>query len=164
MGMRTRFFLWVVVFSVGLFAYSCSGKKEAPAVAPVPAEEFTPPGDLPARVPMNEIPLPLVEEAAQMIQADAGWFQQVKDRAAAANMPVEFQLKDDARFFLFEHQAEYGVLKIPQDVLDAQIAQITSDDVWMALIRKQAGERGITEEECIRKNALYMIDQRMMGK
>lgn len=162
--MRTFIFSLAVVFAGSVLVFSCSGRKEAPAPDSAPAEEFEQPTDLPARIPMNDIPLPLVEQAAQMIQSDAGWFQQVKDRAAAANMPVDFQLKDDARFFLFEHQAEYGVLEIPQDVLDAQIAQIKADAAWLELIRKQATERGITEEESLRKNALFMIDQRLLGK
>ena len=162
--MRTFFFSLAIALASSVLVFSCSGKKETPAPDSAPVEEFEQPADLPARIPMNDIPLPLVEQAAQMIQSDAGWFQQVKDRATAANMPVDFQLKDDARFFLFEHQAEYGVLEIPQDVLDAQIAQIKSDTAWLELIRKQATERGITEEESLRKNALYMIDQRLLGK
>jgi hypothetical protein len=162
--MRTVCLACIGIVAALLLA-SCSGKKETPAatVSPVDAAAAVP-DDLPARVPMNEIALELVDKAVKMIEADAAWLQQVKDKAAASNMPLAYQLKDDARFFLFEHQAEYGVIQVPGDILQAQMDQIKNDAAWFATIEQQAKERGISVEESLRKNALYMIDQRLLGK
>lgn len=163
MKMRT-ILLACTGIAAALLLAACSGKKEAPAASAAPADAAAVPADLPARVPMNEISLELVDKAVKMIEADAAWLQQVKDKAAAGNMPLAYQLKDDARFFLFEHQAEYGVIQIPDDVLQPQIDQIKNDAAWFATIEQQARERGISVEESLRKNALYMIDQRLLGK
>jgi hypothetical protein len=163
MKMRTVYFTCIGLATALLLA-ACSGKKEAPT-ATTPADDAAAvPADLPARVPMNEISLELVDKAVKLIEADAAWLQQVKDKAAAGNMPLAYQLKDDARFFLFEHQAEYGVIQVPDDVLQAQMDQIKKDAAWFATIEQQAKERGISVEESLRKNALYMIDQRLLGK
>ena len=162
MKMRTVCLACIGIVAALLLA-SCSGKKETPATAAAPVAAAVP-DDLPARVPMNEIALELVDKAVKMIEADAAWLQQVKDKAAASNMPLAYQLKDDARFFLFEHPAEYGVIQVPGDILQAQMDQIKNDAAWFATIEQQAKERGISVEESLRKNALYMIDQRLLGK
>lgn len=155
---------WFTVAVLLLSISACSGKKEAPASTPPTVEAVAPPADLPARLPMNEIPLDAVERVVKLIEADPNWLQQVKDKAAAGNMPLAFQLKDDARYFLFEHQAEYGIITVPEDILQAQKDQIKNDAAWFAVIEQQAKERGTTVEESLLKNALYMIDQRILGK
>ena len=150
----------ILIFS---FITNCSGKKdpaagsEQTAQTPAPA----PADNLPAKLDINAIPLAEVEKIVKMIEADPTWLQQIKDKAAVGNVPVPIQLKDDARFFLFEHQAEYGIVQIPEEIVQAEIAKIKSDASWLDAVGKQAQERGITLEESLRRNALYVIDQRM---
>ena len=96
-----------------------------------------------------------------MIEADSNWLQRVKDKAATDNVPLVFQLKDDARFFLFEHQAEYGVVPIPEETVQAEIGNIKGNAEWLSSVERQAKEQGISLEEALRKNALFMIDQRL---
>lgn len=151
----------------GIFLFSsllsCSGKKDPTTGTEQTAQTPTaaPADNLPARMDINAIPLTEVEKIVKMIEADPTWFQQIKDKAATGNVPVPIQLKDDARFFLFEHQAEYGIIQIPEEIVQAEIAKIKADAGWLNSVNDQAKERGITLEECLRRNALYVIDQRM---
>ena len=159
---RKAFYLMAgtLIFSI---LTTCSGKKN-PAEGTeqtVQATEPAPADNLPARLDINAIPLAEVEKIVKMIEADPAWFQQIKDKAAVGNVPVPIQLKDDARFFLFEHQAEYGIVQIPEEIVQAEIAKIKSDAAWLDAVGKQAKERGITLEESLKRNALYVIDQRM---
>jgi predicted small lipoprotein YifL len=158
---RIIFFLMAGALLVSLSA--CSGKKGPSAADAPPAQtpQATPADNLPAKLDMNAIPLAEVEKMAGIIEADPAWFQQIKDKAAVGNVPVPIQLKDDARFFLFEHQAEYGIIQIPEDVVQAEIANIRADAAWLESVGKQAKERGISLEESLRRNALYIIDQRL---
>jgi hypothetical protein len=150
----------ILIFS---FLTTCSGKKDPAAAAEQTAQtpEPAPTDNLPAKLDINAIPLAEVEKIVKMIEADPTWFQQIKDKAAVGNVPIPIQLKDDARFFLFEHQAEYGIVQIPEEIIQAEIAKIKADAAWLESVTKQASERSITLEECLRRNALYVIDQRM---
>lgn len=162
-AMRTTKLFSGIFLLAALLLAACTKKKDPAPTEQPPAAE-TPAADnsnLPARLDMNAIPLAEVEKMAKVIEADANWFQQIKDKAAAGNVPVPIQLKDDARFFLYEHQAEYGIVQIPEDIVQSEIAKINADPNWLASVKKQAQERGISLEESLRKNALFVIDQRM---
>jgi hypothetical protein len=158
---RITFFLMAGTLLFSLSA--CSGKKDPSAtnVPPAQTPQTAPSDNLPAKLDMNAIPLAEVEKMAKTIEADPAWFQQIKDKAAVGNVPVPIQLKDDARFFLFEHQAEYGIVQIPEDVIQIEIGNIKADAAWLESVGRQAKERGITLEESLRRNALYVIDQRL---
>lgn len=150
----------ILIFS---FLTTCSGKKDPAAGAEQTTQtsEPAPADNLPAKLDINSIPLAEVEKIVKMIEADPTWLQQIKDKAAVGNVPIAIQLKDDARFFLFEHQAEYGIVQIPEEIIQTEIEKIKADAAWLQSVASQAKERAITLEECLRRNALYVIDQRM---
>ncbi len=162
--MKSHAFPFALLLVLGIFLVSCGGKKGdtgAGGEGQTTPTEAAAQENLPAKLAMNEIPLDAVDRLVKMIEADSNWLQRVKDKAATDNVPLVFQLKDDARFFLFEHQAEYGVVPIPEEIVQAEIGNIKGNAEWLSSVERQAKEQGISLEEALRKNALFMIDQRL---
>ncbi len=162
--MKSHVLPFTMTLVLGILLASCGGKKadtSAEAAEQTTQNQAPASENLPAKLAINEIPLEEVDKMVKMIEADPNWLQQVKDKAAAINVPMVFQLKDDARFFLFEHQAQYGIVSVPEEIVEAEINKIKDNAEWLRSVEQQAKEEGISLEEALRKNALFMIDQRL---
>lgn len=82
------------------------------------------------------------------------WYHSVVNKAIDHCIFVDEQIRKDAEYILSDE------LIRTKDLLEKNIADIKKNADWMADIRKKAKENGISEEEQIRRDAQWLLDQK----
>lgn len=110
----------------------------------------------------KEKPKETLESVIAYIKSDAKWYADVKARAKENKISEEEQLKKDAQWQLDNKNKDVDkkVETTPhsKETLESIIAYIKSDAKWMADIKVKAKENKITEDEQIKRDAQWKLD------
>ncbi|MGZ4036512.1 MAG: hypothetical protein ACXVPQ_01715, partial [Bacteroidia bacterium] len=81
------------------------------------------------------------------------WYHSVVNKAIDHCIFVDEQIKKDAEYILSDE------LINTKDALEKNIESIRKNADWMADIKKKAKEKGITEDQQIKEDAQWLLDQ-----
>jgi hypothetical protein len=88
------------------------------------------------------------------------WFMQVAEKAENKGISIGEMLERDARYLLLqEDPEEYYSIFGPEPVIE----RIRSDDSWYAGIREKAADKGISVEEQLMEEAIYILETEYPG-
>lgn len=97
-----------------------------------------------------------LESIITYIKSDTKWMKDIKTKAKAANISEEEQIKKDAQWKLDNNNKSNS----QEETLESIIAYIKSDAKWMKDIKTKAKAAKISEEEQIRKDAQWKLEQK----
>jgi hypothetical protein len=106
-------------------------------------------------------PKPTLESIMENIRNTPEWMKDVEAKAKENNIAVEEQLKKDAQWQLDNSGGNAKAAEDkPEETLESIIAYIKSDAKWMADIKAKAKENNISEEEQLKKDAQWQLDNK----
>lgn len=109
-------------------------------------------------------PKPTLESIMDNIRNTPEWMKDIEAKAKENNISVEEQLKKDAQWQLENSGGDTKADENkPEETLESIIAYIKSDAKWMTDIKAKAKENKISEEEQIKKDAQWQLDQKKGG-
>ena len=103
------------------------------------------------------------DDIIKMIKNDPKWMEDIKANAKKNNISIEEQLKKDAQWQLDNSVGNTSKDK-PEETLESIIAYIKTDPKWMADIKAKAKENNISEEEQLKKDAQWQLDNKKTNK
>lgn len=104
-------------------------------------------------------PKPTLESIMETIRNTAEWMKAVEAKARENNITVEEQLKKDAQWEL-ENQTGTPHQGKAEETLESVMADIKGNEKWMADIKAKARENKISEEEQLKKDAEWELNNR----
>lgn len=104
-------------------------------------------------------PKPSLEGIIETIKNTPTWMKDIEAKAKENNVSVEEQLKKDAQWE-FENQTGTPHNNKPEESLESVMNEIRSNEKWMADIKAKAKENKISEEEQLKKDAEWELNNR----
>lgn len=146
-----KIFYFVSVLALAFFA-SCGSTPtpEAPAAPTLPAAPLKRPTVVSAEARAK---------CLELIKKDAAWLASLEAEAKQKKLPVDTILFRNADFYAKQHPSQFGLINYPESMINGKIELIKADASWLSKIQAQATADGISLEEALRKNALFVLDQ-----
>lgn len=104
-------------------------------------------------------PKPTLEGIMENIRNTPEWMKDIEAKAKENNISVEEQLKKDAQWEL-ENQTGTPHKGQPEETLETVMTEIKGNEKWMADIKIKAKENKISEEEQLKKDAEWELNNR----
>jgi hypothetical protein len=93
---------------------------------------------------------PKVQTQIDKIKANKKWLKQIKTKAGKENLPVPAMLEREARYMT--NQVSFANKRAKDLIL-----RIKQDSAWFVQVKKQAKERGISNQEMLLISAKFIM-------